>query len=482
MVQSEHSDNVRPDPDQEMVDIAKYLLDYEITSIEAYNTARLCLMDSIGCAVLALRFPECLKMLGPVGGNTFVLNGARVPGTMYELDPITAAFNIGTAIRWLDFNDTWLAAEWGHPSDNLGAILALADWISRKNVSNGLAPLKMEDVLTAMIKAHEIQGVMALENSFNDHGLDHVILVKLASAAVAASMLDCDEEEIINAISHVWCDLGPLRIYRHAPNTVSRKSWAAGDATSRGVFLAFQAARGEAGCPSALTTPNWGFYDRFWGGQRFTFPQPYGCYIMEHVLFKVAFPGEFHAQTAIEAACQLHPLVVNRLEEIERVEIATHASAIKINSKIGPLYNPADRDHCLQYMVAVVLISGQLHAEDFEDVRAVDPHIDVLRSKMIVTENEQFSRDYHNPDKRAIANTVQVFFKDGTSTPAITIEFPLGHRRRRDEAAPLLRQKFLYNMSTRFSQHRVDEFLELLRDRHKFNEMPVHLFMEMLQA
>lgn len=460
-------------PDIELLDIAQYVRHYAPLSKEAFRTARLCLMDSLGCAVLALRFAECAKMLGPVVPGTVVPHGARVPGTDFELDPVTAAFNIGTTVRWLDFNDTWLAAEWGHPSDNLGAILGIADWLSRTHHA-----VVMRDVLTAMIKAHEIQGVMALENSFNARGLDHVILVKLASAAVAAGLLGCDEARIADAASQVWCDLGPLRTYRHAPNTGSRKSWAAGDATARGAFLALQTKRGEMGYPTALSAPGWGFYDRMWNGDRFRFQRAYGAYVMENILFKVSFPAEFHAQTAVEAAFVLHDQVAHRIASIQRVEITTHEAAIKIIDKTGPLHNPADRDHCLQYMVAMGLIFGALTADDYEDERAQDARIDALRAKMVVAENAQFTRDYHDPHKRSIANTVQVFFDDGTSTEAITVEYPIGHRRRRDEAAPLLLEKFTQNMSTRFSDHQVQKILHTF-ESPDFDTMPVCAFMDL---
>ena len=460
-------------PDIELLDIAQYVHHYDVASEEAFRTARLCLMDSLGCAVLALRFAECAKMLGPVVPGTVVPKGARVPGTEFELDPVTAAFNIGTTVRWLDFNDTWLAAEWGHPSDNLGAILGIADWLSRTRRA-----LVMRDVLTAMIKAHEIQGVMALENSFNARGLDHVILVKLASAAVAAGLLGCDEARIADAVSQVWCDLGPLRTYRHAPNTGSRKSWAAGDATARGAFLALQTKRGEMGYPTALSAPGWGFYDRMWNGDRFRFQRAYGSYVMENILFKVSFPAEFHAQTAVEAAFALHDQVAHRIASIQRVEITTHEAAIKIIDKTGPLHNPADRDHCLQYMVAMGLIFGALTADDYEDERAQDARIDALRAKMVVAENAQFTRDYHDPYKRSIANTVQVFFNDGTSTEAITVEYPIGHRRRRDEAAPLLMKKFTQNMSTRFSDHQTKKILHTF-ESPDFDTMPVCAFMDL---
>ena len=468
-------------PDREMVAIAQYVLDYEVNSAEAFQTARLCLMDSLGCAVLALRFSECTKMLGPVVPGTIVPCGARVPGTDCELDPVTAAFNIGTLVRWLDFNDTWLAAEWGHPSDNLGAILGVADWLSRTQWAQGREGLVMRDVLVAMIKAHEIQGVMALENSFNARGLDHVILVKLASAAVSAGLLGCDEAQVVNALSQVWCDLGPLRTYRHAPNTGSRKSWAAGDATARGVFLALQTRRGEMGYPTVLSAPVWGFYDRLWHGERFQFQRLYGSYVMENVLFKVSFPAEFHAQTAVEAAFALHDEVAPRLDAVERVVIETHEAAIKIIDKTGPLYNPADRDHCLQYMVAIGLIFGDLTADDYEEERAEDARIDVLREKMVVTENARFTRDYHDPQKRSIANTVQVFFKDGSATESVTVEYPIGHRRRRQEAAPLLVEKFVKNMTTRFEAQQVQDILAVF-ESSDLDTMPVWKFMDMLQV
>ena len=465
-------------PDSELVDIAQYVRNYDAISEEAFQTARLCLMDSLGCAVLALRFAECAKMLGPVVPGTVVPNGTRVPGTDFELDPVTAAFNIGTMVRWLDFNDTWLAAEWGHPSDNLGAILGIADWLSRTRRARGEAPLLMRDVLTAMIKAHEIQGVMALENSFNARGLDHVILVKLASAAVSADLLGCDEARIVNAVSQVWCDLGPLRTYRHAPNTGSRKSWAAGDATARGVFFALQTKRGEMGYPTALSAPRWGFYDQIWQGDRFRFQRLYGSYVMENVLFKVSFPAEFHAQTAVEAAFALHEQVGERIASVQRVEITTHEAAIKIIDKTGPLHNPADRDHCLQYMVAMGLIFGNLTADDYGDERARDARIDALRAKMVVAENAQFTRDYHDPHKRSIANTVQVFFADGSATEAMTVEYPIGHRRRRQEAAPLLVEKFKKNMTPRFADHRIREMLRAF-ESPDLDAMPVWEFMDM---
>ncbi|HLB71049.1 MAG TPA: bifunctional 2-methylcitrate dehydratase/aconitate hydratase [Candidatus Methanoperedens sp.] len=466
-------------PDREMVDIANYVLNYSPTSEEAYDTASLCLMDSLGCAILALKFPECTKMLGPLVEGTIVPGGSHVPGTSFVLDPVRAAFDISVMIRWLDFNDTWLAAEWGHPSDNLGSILSVSEYISRKNIAGGTEPMTMRDVFTAMIKAYEIQGVMAMENSFNRRGLDHVILVKLASAAVSAGLLGCDEEQIVNAISQVWADLGPLRVYRHAPNTGSRKSWAAGDAASRGVFLAMLSARGENGYPTVLTAPIWGFYDRSWSGERFMFPVPYGCYIIENILFKT-HPAEFHGQTAVEAAISLHPEVRDRLDKIEGVEIITQEAAMRIIDKKGDLKSPADRDHCLQYMTAIGLIFGKLEYEDYGDARASDPGIDALREKIRVRENSRYTRDYYDPEKRSIPNLVQVFFNDGSSTRAVEIEFPQGHRRRRAEAIPVLEEKFRRNLSTRFQAKRVKEITQLFSDRKRLEQMPVHLFMELL--
>lgn len=464
----------RPSPDKELVAIAGYVIDADITSDLAYETARYCLMDALGCAVLALNFKECTKLLGPIVTGTIVPNGSRVPGTDFVLDPVAAAFDLGAMIRWLDYNDTWLAAEWGHPSDNLGAILAMADYLNRSGKS-----IRLRDVLTAAIKAHEIQGVLALENSFNRVGLDHVVLVKVASTAVVTHMLDGNKEQIINALSNAWIDGQSLRTYRHAPNTGSRKSWAAGDAASRAVRLAMMTMQGEMGYPSALTTPKWGFYDVLFKGQPFKFQREYGSYVMENVLFKISFPAEFHAQTAAECAMTLHPQVKDRIDEIERVVITTHESAIRIIDKTGPLHNPADRDHCIQYMTAVPLIFGRLIADDYEDDVAADPRIDSLRAKMQVVENKQYSVDYLDPDKRSIANAVQVFFKDGTSTENVVVEYPIGHRRRRAEGLPLLVEKFKNNLSTRFSDERVTKILAAMSDQKKLEDMPVHEFMNL---
>ncbi|MEA3152636.1 MAG: 2-methylcitrate dehydratase [Betaproteobacteria bacterium] len=471
--------NIRPQPDQVLVDIAKYVATYQIESAEAYNTARLCLMDTLGCGLEALTYPACTKLLGPIVPGTVVPNGAKVPGTSYQLDPVMAAFNIGTIIRWLDFNDTWLAAEWGHPSDNLGGILATADWLSRTRVAAGKPPLVMRDVLTGMIKAHEIQGIIALENSFNRVGLDHVVLVKVATTAVVANMLGGTHDEIVNAVSNAWIDGQSLRTYRHAPNAGSRKSWAAGDATSRGVRLALMALKGEMGYPSALTANTWGFYDVLFKGKPFTIARPYGSYVMENVLFKISFPAEFHAQTAVECAVALHTHVRDRLQDIEKIVITTHESAIRIIDKKGPLHNPADRDHCIQYMIAVGLMKGGLTAADYEDDVAADPRIDTLRNKMECVEDKAWTREYLDPEKRSIANAVQVFFKDGTSTQKVGVEYPIGHRRRRKDGIPLLELKFRTNLARRFAAKQQNAILEVCSHAKVLEAMLVNEFVDL---
>lgn len=476
---STHISNIRPDPDQVLVDIAEYVSDYSIESTEAYTTARYCLMDTLGCGLLALRYPECTKLLGPIVPGSIVPNGARVPGTAYQLDPVTAAFNIGCAVRWLDYNDTWLAAEWGHPSDNLGGILSVADYVSRKNLSEGTQPLMMRDVLTAMIKAHEIQGVLALENSFNRVGLDHVILVKVASTAVVTELLGGTRDEIIHAVSNAWIDGHPLRTYRHSPNTGTRKSWAAGDATSRAVRLALMAVRGEMGYPSALTAQTWGFYDVLFQGIPFTFKRRLEAYVMENVLFKISFPAEFHGQTAVECAIQLYPLVKDRLDEIDKIILTTHESALRIIDKAGPLHNPADRDHCLQYMVAIGLLFGTLTADHYEDAAAQDPRIDNLRQKMITVEEKKFSNDYLDENKRSIANAIQLFFRDGTTSEKAVVEYPIGHRRRRSEAIPLLEQKFESNLRSRFPSKQMRTILNLCADQEALEQTPVQQFIDL---
>jgi 2-methylcitrate dehydratase len=462
----------RPAPDRLLTEIADYVLRDRAESAEARRIARYCLMDTLGCGILALGFPACTKLLGPIVPGATLSGGARVPGTRYELDPVAAAFNIGTLIRWLDFNDTWLAAEWGHPSDNLGAILSVADYEDRRGV-----PVTMADVVTAMVQAHEIQGVLALNHSFNRVGLDHVLLVRVASTAVATRMLGGSRDEIVNAVSNAWLDGGALRTYRHAPNTGSRKSWAAGDATSRGVRHALLARAGEMGYPSALTAKGWGFQDVLFKGRPIALERALGSYVMENVLFKISFPAEFHAQTAVEAALKLHPVVAPRVAEIERIVIETQEPGVRIIDKTGPLANPADRDHCLQYMVAVPLLLGRLTAEDYEDKVAADPRIDALRAKMVVTENAQFSREYLDPDKRAIGNAVQVFFENGTHTERVAVDYPIGHRRRRAEGIPQLEAKFERNLATLFGAKQRAAIAAACSEQARFEALPVADFM-----
>jgi 2-methylcitrate dehydratase len=466
----------RPEPDRVLVDIAQYARDARIASEVAYETARYCLMDTLACGFQALSFPACTRMLGPVVAGATMAGGARVPGTSYELDPVQAAFNVGAMIRWLDFNDTWLAAEWGHPSDNLGGILAVADWLARRSAAEGGRAPTVRDVLTAMIKAHEIQGVTALENAYNRVGLDHVILVRVATTAVVTAMLGGSEEQVVNAVSNAWIDGGALRTYRHAPNTGSRKSWAAGDATSRGVRHALIALRGEMGYPSALSAPKWGFYDVLFRGNPFVYKQGFGSYVMENVLFKISFPAEFHAQTAVECAMALHPDVKDRLDEIERIVIETQEPGVRIIDKTGPLANPADRDHCIQYMVAIPLIHGRLTAADYEDAVAADPRVDALRERMEVRENAQFTADYYDADKRFIGNAIQVFFKDGSKTGRVHVDTPIGHRRRRAEGYPVLVEKFRASLPAVFPTMQCRRIEALFADTVKLDAMPVDDF------
>jgi 2-methylcitrate dehydratase len=468
--------NIRPAPDAIMVEIAEYAANYVPDNEEAIDTARYCFMDALGCGLLALRYPDCAKHLGPIVPGAVLPNGARVPGTEWQLDPMHAAFNIGAMIRWLDFNDTWLAAEWGHPSDNLGGILAMADYLSR----NSRKQFTVGDVLTAMVKAHEIQGVLALDNSFNRVGLDHVLLVRVATAAVTSAMLGGSKDQIISALSNAWTDGGSLRVYRHAPNTGPRKSWAAGDATSRGVRLALMALQGELGYPSALSAKGWGFYDVLLRGKAISLARPLGSYVMENILFKVSFPAEFHAQTAVECALKLHAEVKDRLDEIEKVTITTQESAIRIIDKSGPLHNPADRDHCIQYMTAIGLIFGELTADHYESDVAKNPRIDALREKMIVVEEPQYSRDYLDPEKRSIANAVQVFFRDGSATKKVLVEYPIGHRRRRAEGVPLLVKKFEANLASRLATDQCKKVMDLCLDLKRLQSIAANDFMDML--
>ena len=480
---SAHISNVRPKPDKVLVDIVDYVTKYKIKSKEAYETARYCLIDTLGCGFEALEYPACTKLLGPIVPGTVVPNGAKVPGTPFQLDPIQAAFNIGAMIRWLDFNDTWLAAEWGHPSDNLGGILATADWLSRNAVAAGKKPLTVQHVLTAMIKAHEIQGCMALENSFNKVGLDHVVLVKVASTAVVAEMMGLSKDEILNAVSLAFVDGQSLRTYRHSPNTGSRKSWAAGDATSRAVRLALIAKTGEMGYPSVLSAKTWGFYDVLFKGNAFKFQRPYGSYVMENVLFKISFPAEFHSQTAVEAAMTIHS-ELKKLgktdKDIKKITIRTHEACIRIIDKKGPLNNEADRDHCVQYMVAVPIIFGRLTASDYEDSIANDPRIDKLRDKIVCVEDVNYTQDYHDPKKRSIANALTVEFTDGKKMKEIVVEYPIGHKRRRKEGMPVLMAKFKTNLARVFAEKQRAAIWDLCTDTKKLDATPVNEFVDLM--
>jgi 2-methylcitrate dehydratase len=471
--------NLRGEPDRVMADIAEYALQYEIRSDAAYDTARYCLMDTLGCGLEALGYPECTKLIGPVVPGTIVPNGARVPGTNFQLDPIQATFSLGCLIRWLDYNDTWLAAEACHPSDNLAGILATADHLSRVRVSQGRMPLVMRDVLTAMIKAYEIQGVLALENSFNRVGLDHVALVKVASTAVVTALLGGTHAEVINAVSNAWIDGHSLRVYRQAPNAGARKGWAAADASSRAVMLGLMALKGEMGYPSALSAKTWGVYDVLFRGEPFRISQPYGSHIMENVLFKIAYPAGFHAQSAVECAVLLHPLIRDRLADIERIEIDTHLACVRVLAKTGPLYNFADRDHCLQYMVAIALLQGTLRSEDYDDAAAANPAVDRMRDLMVVRENKDYTADFYDPKKRSNANAITVHFKDGTRTERTHVEFPLGHPRRRADGYPLLIEKFRHNLARRYSIKPRDAIFELCMERKRLELMPAHEFVDM---
>lgn len=473
-------DTSKPDFDELIIKIAKYVDEFEIRSDEAYKIARYCLMDTIGCGLLALKYPACTKLLGPVvEGADFKPLGAKVFGTSYQLDPERAAFNIGAMVRWLDYNDTWLAAEWGHPSDNLGAIWGVADYVSRRNISLGKKPLSVKDVLTAMIKAHEIQGILALENCFNREGMDHVLLVRVASSAVATGLLGGNFEEIRNAVSHAFIDGGALRCYRHAPNTGSRKSWAAGDASSRGVNLALKAIKGEMGYPSALSAKYWGYEDVKMKGKKLTIPQEFGSYVMKAILFKISFPAEFHAQTACECAMKLYPQVKDKLEDIEKIIITTQESGHRIINKVGSLDNPADRDHCLQYMVAIPLIYGNLTADHYEDNIANNPQIDILRDKMEVLEDDLYTKEYLEADKRSIANAVQIFFNDGSKTEKIEIHYPVGHKRRRDEGIPLLVEKFKTNLATKISSKNCNIIEKICESQEDLEKMDFNDFSDL---
>lgn len=484
MIQDQVDNNERPPVDDIVAQIADYLLSAPAFSDATYTTARACMMDALGCGMLALEDPKCTRILGPIVPGAEMQSGCVVPGTPWRLDPLEAAFNLGAIVRWLDFNDTWLAAEWGHPSDNLGGLLPVAAYLSQladggeSNQPNGIVPrdFSVRQLLEQFIKAYEIQGVLALDNSFNRVGLDHVLLVRVATSAVVAGMLGGSREQVISAITNAFADGGALRTYRHAPNTGSRKSWAAGDATRRGVWLAMMAVRGEMEYPTVLSVNKWGFQDVLFDGRPITLQRPLSSYVMDHILFKVSYPAEFHAQTAVECAVRLHTQIENRLEEIDRIELQTQDSAVRIISKSGPLHNPADRDHCLQYMVAIGLLKGDLVAADYEDAVASDPRVDQLRSLMQVTENRQYSADYLDPEKRSIANSLQVFYKDGTSTDRVEIEYPLGHPRRREEAMPVIQQKYRDNIASHLPIEQCVQLSQWTTDPSCFDNLPAHEF------
>ena len=463
----------RMSADQALQDIADYVIGFKVESEEALNTARNCLIDTIGCGLLALKYPNCTRHLGPLVPGTTVENGARVFGKSFELDPVKAAWDIGALVRWLDFNDTWLAEEWGHPSDNLGAILSICDFVSQQNIAKGKEPLTMRTVLESMIMAHEIQGILALENSFNKVGLDHVILVKVASTAVTTKLLGGSVDQIKDAVSQAWVDGQSLRTYRHAPNAGSRKSWAAGDATSRAVRLAMITMSGEMGYPGVLSAPIWGFEDVSFDGEKLSLPQAFESYVMENILFKISFPAEFHAQTAVEAAVKLHDEIKDKIDDVKSIEITTHESAIRIISKVGELNNPADRDHCLQYMVAIGLLKGNLVAEDYEDDVAKDPRIDFLREKMIINEDKRYSKEYLEADKRSIANRIQIHFNDGTSTDQVEVEYPIGHKRRREEGIPVLENKFKNNLFITYDEEVSNKIFHICMDQNQLERTSV---------
>lgn len=480
--------------DSEIAEMASYVHKHEIKSNLAFETARFVFLDAIGCGLAALRFEACTNLLGPVVPGTKVPNGSRVPGTAYELDPVRAAFNIGTAIRWLDYNDCWLAAEWGHPSDNLGSILAVADWISRTNragghLGNGKV-LKIRDVLESMIKAHEIQGCLALENSFNRKGLDHVVLVKVASAAVVSRLLGLTETQTRDCISHAWVDGQALRTYRHSPNTMSRKSWAAGDACQRAVDLVLKVARGEGGVPTALGAPGWGFYDVLFKGEKFAFQRPYDSYVMENILFKVSYPAEFHSQTAIEAAQQIHgqlSQLKKSAADIEEITIRTHEACVRIIDKqFKAMDNFADRDHCIQYMVAVMLVYGRLEATDYSDESeaAKSPLVESLRKRIRCVEDPQFTRDYHDPARRTIPNALTVTLKKevganfSTTLPEVVVEAPLGHRFRREEAKPHIIDKYQRHLRPRSVPLTIELLMEIGTDQGTLEDIEVDHYLD----
>ena len=472
----------RPPLDTVSADIADYVHGYEITDERAYDAAHLCLTDTLGCACAAAHDPECRKLLGPIVPGTQVPHGARVPATSYELDPVKAAFDFSAMGRWSDFSDTYFGAQGCHPSDNIGAILALADHLSRRNVAARKPPLLVRDVLTAIVKAYEVQGVLAIDNSMYDVGLDHALLVKVATAGVAAQMLGATRDEIANALTNAWIDGHSLCIYRRSPHAGARKAWAGADATARGIFLAMLALRGEMGYPSALTTPQWGLYDVLFKGTPFKVARPYGERIVQEIQFKVAFPTVFNSQTAAECATHLHPLVKDRIDDIREIRISAHRTTLKLNTQSGPLATPAERDHCVQYIVAVGLLKGRIESSDYEHEAAADPRMDTLRAKTQVVEDPAYTRDYADAGKRASANAVQVFFSDGTNTDKVAVEYPLGHPRRRGEALPALKRKFEDGLALVFASTQKARILEACEDRTRMESMPIHSLMSLLQV
>jgi len=473
-------DNQRSEPDTAIVEMVDYVDGYKVDTKRAFEAAYHCLVDSLGCAFMAFAYPECTKLLGPIVPGTVVPNGARVPGTPYVMDPVQAAFNMGTLVRWLEFNDATWGETVSHPSDTLVTLLVVADWVSRNRVAQRKPPVLMRDVLELGIKAYELQGQLGILNPFRRVGLDHTIVVKIASTATVAKLLGCTRDEIFNALSNAWIDGHALATFRSEFNTGSRKSWAGGDAAARGVWLALLALKGEMGYPSALTAKTWGFYDVLLKGKALQLQQPYGTYIVENILFKVPSPTAFHAQTAVEAGIRLHPDVKDRLDEITKVEIWSHASSLMILDKTGPLHNPADRDHCLQYTVAVPLIFGHLTPEDYEDGFAADPRIDALRSKMVVVEDPSYTRGYTDPAIRSNAHAVRVHFRDGTSTRRVEVVFSCGHPSRRDVGIPFVFEKFNKGLAEVFAEKQRKAIQQAFADVETLLATPVNEIMDLM--
>lgn len=470
----------RPAPDAALLEVADYVTGYEVRDPATYNMARLCLMDAIGCAIEALKFEDCTRLLGPTVPGALFPGGARVPGTRFELDPVVAAFNIATMIRWLDFNDALAAAQGGHPSDNIGALLAVADYLSRREKAAGARPVVMRDVLAAMIKSYEIQGVLSMENNLVRLGIDYPVLAKVAATAVVTQMLGGGRDQIINAVSNAWADGANLTIFRHGNNTGPRKSWAGGDAASRAVLHALMALKGEMGYPSVISAKAFGFQDALLKGEKLKRPRPYGDFVMGHLIAFKFVPAGMQGQSAAECAYRLHPLVKDRLGDIDSIAIGSHERMMKIMDKRGPLTNPADRDHCVQYLVALGLIHGRIGTEDFEDDVAADRRIDALRERMTVAEDPRYTRDFHDPAKRTNTHSIEVRFRDGSRSPRIEVEYPLGHPPLHEDAIPLLEAKLERHLAGHFPPARVASLLGLLRDQQRLENMPADEFMDRL--